>query len=239
MKKIKIAHLYYDLMNLYGENGNIRFLKKKLEEQNFLVDVHFLTLDDEINYDDYDIFYIGTGSEDNQNLVINDMSKKKEQILDAIHNNKFFIITGNSLEIFGRGIKKRDGSYIKCLGAFNFEAKEEDFRIVGEQLYETDLINEKIVGFQNRACSLNEVNNYLFKVISGTGFNPKSKLEGNLENNFYGTYLLGPLLVRNPYFTDYLVKKICDYKKEQYNTVSDINDYSYKAYNEYLNNFYK
>ena len=27
--KVKIAHLYYDLMNLYGENANIRAIEKK------------------------------------------------------------------------------------------------------------------------------------------------------------------------------------------------------------------
>ena len=41
MKTFKIAHLYYDLMNLYGENGNIRYLKNRLEEQDI-----FLTFTD-------------------------------------------------------------------------------------------------------------------------------------------------------------------------------------------------
>ena len=45
MKTIKIAHLYYDIMNLYGENGNVRFLKSKLEEQDIKVDIYFLSLD--------------------------------------------------------------------------------------------------------------------------------------------------------------------------------------------------
>ena len=40
MKTIKIAHLYYDLMNLYGENGNIRFLKKKLEDEGLFDESH-------------------------------------------------------------------------------------------------------------------------------------------------------------------------------------------------------
>ena len=62
MKTIKIAHLYYDLMNLYGENGNVRYLKKKLEDQDVEVKVYFLSVDDEIDFSKYDIYYIGTGS---------------------------------------------------------------------------------------------------------------------------------------------------------------------------------
>ena len=68
MKTFKIAHLYYDLMNLYGENGNIRYFSKKLEEQGIKTEVYFLSIDDDIDYNDYDFFYIGTGSENNKKI---------------------------------------------------------------------------------------------------------------------------------------------------------------------------
>ena len=69
MKKIKIAHLYYDLMNLYGENGNIRYLVKSLGEQGIDVEVHFLSMEDKIDFKKYDFYYIGMGSEENKMLV--------------------------------------------------------------------------------------------------------------------------------------------------------------------------
>ena len=72
MKTIKIAHLYYDLMNLYGENGNVRFLKYKLEEQDIKTEIHFLSIDDKIDFNKYDFYYIGTGSRENQELVLED-----------------------------------------------------------------------------------------------------------------------------------------------------------------------
>ena len=77
MKKIKIAHLYYDLMNLYGENGNVRYLKKKLEQQGFSVEVYFLTVDENIDFSKYDFYYIGTGSDDNKQIVLKDIIKYK------------------------------------------------------------------------------------------------------------------------------------------------------------------
>ena len=52
MKTFKIAHLYYDLMNLYGENGNLRYLKKRLEEQGLDVSIEFLSIDDKIDFKD-------------------------------------------------------------------------------------------------------------------------------------------------------------------------------------------
>ena len=50
MKKFKIAHLYYDLMNLYGENGNVRYLVKQLERQGIDAEVHFLSMEEKIDF---------------------------------------------------------------------------------------------------------------------------------------------------------------------------------------------
>ena len=86
MKSFKIAHLYYDLMNLYGENGNIRYLSKKIEEQGIKVNVDYLSLEDEIDFSKYDMFYIGTGSEENQLLVIEDIVNYKDSIKEASKN---------------------------------------------------------------------------------------------------------------------------------------------------------
>ena len=59
--KVKIAHLYYDLMNLYGEQGNIIALKESLKNQNIETEIDLLSSGDDINFKDYDIFYICTG----------------------------------------------------------------------------------------------------------------------------------------------------------------------------------
>ena len=236
MKTFKIAHLYYDLMNLYGENGNIRYLSKKIEEQGIKVNVDYLSLGDDIDFDNYDMFYIGTGSEENQLLAIEDIVKYKDQIKNSINNNKFFIVTGNAIELFGNRIENLDGSFKECLAIYNFKARETNERIVGEQYYSTDLFDSKIIGFQNRSREMSNYGDNLFKVINGVGYNRNMNFEGIHDNNFYGTYLLGPILVRNPYLTDYFVKEVCKYLDTTYNKVQ-VKDDSYKAYHEYIKNF--
>jgi CobQ-like glutamine amidotransferase family enzyme len=237
MKKIKIAHLYYDLMNLYGENGNVRYLQKKLEEQEFDVSVYFLTVGDDIDFTKYDIYYIGMGSDDNKLIVLDDIIKYKKDIKEAINNNKYFLVTGNAIELFGEGIINLNNELKVTLETFKYQVREEEFRIVGEQYYETDLIDKKIVGFQNRSSvMINVKDNSLFNVINGTGYKPDVKIEGIHFNNFYGTYLLGPILVRNPYFCDYLIKDLCKDNNVTYNNKEDM---AYKAYSEYLKNFYE
>ena len=82
--KITIAHLYYDLLNLYGECGNVRILKKILEEQNVDVVVKFLTVDDKLNFEDYDFVYMGMGIEDNLKIANKHLKKYKKDIEESI-----------------------------------------------------------------------------------------------------------------------------------------------------------
>ena len=223
MKTIKIAHLYYDLMNYYGEQGNVLALKTSIEYAGFKVNIKTLSVDDEIDFEKYDIFYMGMGTKRNQEIVRNDILKYKDKIENVI-DKKMFIMTGNSYELFGKKIDDK-----KCLGVFNFESKTTD-RIVGEQVFKSDIIKETIIGFQNRFSSNNIKDDYLFEVIKGTGNDSESKVEGIHKNNFFGTYLLGPILIRNPYFKDALLKYI---------GIDKVNTklVDYKAYHEYLKNF--
>lgn len=235
MKKTKIAHLYYDLMNLYGENGNVRVLAKTLEKQGLNVEVRFLSIEDNINFDDYDFFYIGTGSEENQLLVLNHLMKYKKEIKKVIENGKYFIVTGNAIELFGKCINMTDKQVIDTLAIFDYETNLIDFRIIGEQIYTTSLIDKKIIGFQNRQTIIKDCKNNLFNVVTGTGYEPNAKFEGIHYKNFFGTYLLGPFFVRNPYFLDLIITDYMNTLSKAYK--QDKDDVIYKAYHEYINNF--
>lgn len=223
MKTIRIAHLYYDLMNYYGEQGNVLALKTSIEFAGLKCIVDTLTVDDNIDFSKYDIFYMGMGTKRNQEIVRKDILKYKDELKKYI-DKKLFIMTGNSFELFGKKIDDK-----ACLGIFDFKSNTTE-RIVGEQVFESDIIKEKIIGFQNRYSINNIKDNYLFKVITGTGNNLDSSTEGIHINNFFGTYLIGPLLIRNPYFKDELLKYI---GIEKINTKL----VDYKAYHEYLKNF--
>lgn len=230
MKTIKIAHLYYDLMNLYGENGNIKCLQKNLEMQNFKVTTAYLSKDENINFQDYDIFYIGSGNEKDFLIVLEDLKKYKDELKQAI-NNKFFIATGNALNFFGKYYFTKS-KQIECLNILNYSSKEIKKRLVGEQLYKTNLIKNEIIGFENRSSILIDIKeDNLFESIKGFGNSKHENFEGIKHNNFYGTYLLGPLLIRNPYFTNYIIKEICN--KFHYNFQENYNEYEIKAYENY------
>ena len=173
MEKIKIAHLYYDLMNLYGEIGNIMALEEAFNNQDMYTEITNLTVGDNIDFNKYDIYYMGCGSEESQEIVI-------------------------------------------------------------EEVLECNLYKEVVIAFQNRQCVLNNKENHLFNVIEGYADNYKSSHEGIHYKNLYATYNLGPLLIRNPILTNYIVKEILDKKDILYKSISTT---SFKAYNEYVKNF--
>jgi lipid II isoglutaminyl synthase (glutamine-hydrolysing) len=224
MKTIKILHLYYDLLNMYGENGNMRSIVKALEQQQIKVIVDFKSIDDKIIMKDYDLIYIGTGTDENYELAKNDLKQYQNDLKEFINDNRFIIATGNALDLF---------SDLKIL---NFQTKKLDFRIIGEQIYYVKSLDKIVIGFQNRdRVIINNQEKTLFEVNKGTGLDININKEGILHNNFYGTYLLGPVLIRNPYLLNYLVKKILEYKKYDYIKVKK--DISYTAYDEFLKNF--
>lgn len=235
---ITIAHLYYNLLNLYGESGNVKALQYQLENQGIHVKIKFLTLGDTLNFDDYDFIYIGAGTEENQKLALKHLIKYKEEVKKAIEEGTFFLITGNALELFGKCIIDKKEKRIKALHAFDFYTKQENFRMVDEALVKSKFIKPYILGFQNQGSVIKSNENVMFEVIKGIGSFPNSKIEGIHYNHFYGTYLIGPILVRNPELLKYLIKQLIKSKQENFKLKRFNLSLETKAYDEFMKHYY-
>lgn len=218
--EITIGHLYYDLMNLYGEIGNIKVLTYHLKNQGIKVNIKNLSIDDNINFDELDLIYIGSGTNNNQLLVLNDILKYKEDINKYYNDNKFFLITGNAIELFGEQIIDIDNNVHEGLKLFDYYTKENKKRIVNEVYIPSLFTKENILGFNNHFGSIYKDN---IKLDNKFIFN----------NNFYGTYTLG-LLPRNPSFTKYFIKQLIINKNKKFK----IKDFNFKldkkAYTDFI-----
>ena len=102
--KIIIGHLYYDLLNLYGDSGNIKTLKYHLEEQGIDVEIRNISVGEKKDFKDIDLLYIGSGTNDNTLVALEDLKKDKKDLEKYIKDKKFILSTGNSIEIFGNYI---------------------------------------------------------------------------------------------------------------------------------------
>ena len=225
----KVLHLYYDLLNLYGEQGNILALKRAFKNQNVEIEVDYLSVQDKIDFKKYDLVYLGSGSAENLLIALEDIKRHKKELKKYIESKKVLLATGNSYLLFGQKINNLD-----ALGIFDYYAASSE-KMAQESLME--LYQEKdIIGFQNREFIINNKRNHLFKVKEGLCDNLKSEYEGYHEYNFYGTFVIGPLLIRNPHFTNILVKEIMKKNNLIYHEYED--KILVDAYNQYIKNFY-
>lgn len=226
---IKVLHLYYDLLNLYGEQGNILALKRAFKNQNVEIEVDYLSVQDKIDFKKYDLVYLGSGSAENLLIALEDIKRHKKELKKYIESKKVLLATGNSYLLFGQKINNLD-----ALGIFDYYAASSE-KMAHESLME--LYQEKdVIGFQNREFIVNNKRNHLFKVKEGLCDNLKSEYEGYHEYNFYGTFVIGPLLIRNPHFTNILVKEIMEKNNLIYHEYED--KILVDAYNQYIKNFY-
>lgn len=204
---LKIEVLFPEICNLFGNMYNIKYLEKSVQD----IEIIYTSLTDTPKFVDekVDMIYMAPMTENSQELVIEKLKPYTDKIKELIEQNQLFLVIGNALEIFGKYIENEEGSRIEGLGITDLYAKR-DMMHRYNSLFLGKIEDIKIVGFKSQfAMSYGDnSSNYLFDALKGPGINEASKFEGIRINNFMGTYVLGPILVLNPYFTKYLLKLI-------------------------------
>jgi predicted glutamine amidotransferase len=230
-ENLKIEILFPEFCNLYGDISNMKYLKKCLPNANFIE----TAFDEEPSFvkEKVNFIYLGPMTENMQEKVITKLKPYKERIEELIEENVIFLITGNAIEIFGKYIENEDGSKIEALGIFDIYAKR-DMLHRHNSIFIGKWESIDIVGFKSQFTFAygNNEENYFAKVEKGIGLNKESKLEGIMKNNFIGTYLIGPILILNPLFTEKLLEKM-GVNKENLAYAEDVK----AAYNQRLEEF--
>lgn len=232
--KITIGHLFYDILNLYGESGNVLALKHALEMQDIEVEIKNLSLNDSIDFNLLDFIYIGSGTKQNEQLAIEYLKNYKEDILQYVMNKKFFFVTGNSIEMFGKYIKELDNSKFNCLEIFDYYTEATKTRLVCECIFKHEELACKILGFENHQGITKDNPSPLFTVVKGYG---NQVVEGFVKDNFYATYLIGPILARNPEFLEYITKKLITSLDKEFKFKSFDFEFLVKAHDKFLEKY--
>ena len=210
--KIKLLHIYPELLNLYGEYANLSILSKYFTEEGVQVEIVPVYSGENIP-EDADLIYIGSGTESASFRAL-DALKNEYSVLRSYYNNGTPILaTGNGFELFGQivvddKLGERDG-----LAFFDFSVERtHQKRFLGDAVFSCSLISEKVIGFVNKCSTVKGISSPLFVSEMGPGNDNINPQEGITENHFYGTSLIGPLLVRNPAFCRYIMDLIYNIK---------------------------
>ncbi len=204
---MKIEVLYPEICCLFGDKANMRYLELCLPQAEFIKTPvsempRFLT-------EDVDMVYIGSCSESNQERILERLKGNKKRVEELIDKGTVFLLTGNAFEIMGNFIETPDGKKIEGLGIVDFYAKR-TIPKRNNSLFLGKFDDMEIVGYTSRFSHAYGIKNEdgFINVTKGYGSYIDSKIEGIRKNNLYGTYLLGPFLIQNPLFTEYLMKQL-------------------------------
>lgn len=211
MKELKLLYLYPDMLELYGDYGNIQVLKYRMEKRGIALIVDKYSIgDEEPDFSDYDIVFAGGGADNEQTILSEDLIKYKDNIRKAIDSGTFFLLICGAYQLFGKYYKGVEGNVIPGLEVFGYYTEAEPDRkkrCIGNIVIDVNIgnIQTKVIGFENHGGQTYNVNSPFGKVVYGNGNKFEDSIEGFMKENVIATYLHGPLLSKNPVIADHII----------------------------------
>lgn len=240
-KSIKILYLYPDMLELYGDYGNIQVLKYRIESRGYKAIIDRYSIGDGApNFNDYDIVFAGGGADNEQSILAKDLVKYKENIKEAVNNGVFFLLICGAYQLFGKYYKGVEGNIIPGLEVFDYYTvanPDRKKRCIGNIVIDANLRSSnndtdssesntktKVIGFENHGGQTFDISNSFGNVLFGNGNKFGDSEEGFFKDNVIATYLHGPLLSKNPELCDYIIKYCLNRKYNENITLESLND---------------
>ena len=206
--ELNICHLYPDLLNVYGDVGNILVLKHRAEERGIKVNVVDVSLNDKFNKDEIDIVFFGGGQDYEQSIVSEDLKNNKEEVLrQYIEEDKVLLAICGGYQLLGKHYISPNGEKLQGLGILDIYTEGGEKRLIGNTVIYNEDFDETYVGFENHSgrTFINGLKP-LGKCIHGYGNNGEDGYEGCIYKNSFCTYFHGSLLSKNPELADRFLK---------------------------------
>lgn len=206
--ELNICHLYPDLLNVYGDVGNIRILKYRANKRGIKVNIFNVSLKDKFEGKNYDIVFFGGGQDYEQSIVSKDLTEtKKFALSEYINGGKLLLAICGGYQLLGKYYTTPEGEKLDGLGILDIYTEGGDKRFIGNTVIHNEEFNETYVGFENHSgrTYIGDLKP-LGKVIAGYGNNGEDGYEGCIYKNTFCTYFHGSLLSKNPELADRFIK---------------------------------
>lgn len=211
--KLTLYHFFDELLNLYGDRGNVLTLKKRCELRGIDLEIVRVNKVENLDLSKGDIFFIGGGADSSQSLCTEQLLKIKDEFKAAIEDGVPALTICGGYQFLGTKYTTAQGEELETLGILDFytEAKSTQKRLIGNVFLESNKFG-KIVGYENHGGRTYHNYETLGKVVKGHGNNDESGSEGLMYKNLIGTYLHGPILPKNPTIADFLISAAMERK---------------------------
>lgn len=198
--ELHLCHLYGNLLNTYGDNGNLLMLQYVAKKMGITLTTEIVSIHQEFKADDFDLIFFGGGQDFEQVIVAEDLPTKKEELTRYIENDGVMLAICGGYQLLGHYYIGAHGEQIKGIGALDhYTLSQENNRFIGNTEIYNEEFDETYYGFENHngMTFLGKGEKPLGKVIQGKGNNGQDQTEGVIYKNVFGSYFHGPILARN------------------------------------------
>ncbi len=214
---LRIAHLYPELMNLYGDQGNLTVLQRRAAWYGEPLEIVPVNLGESIPFESVDMIFMGGGSDREQSLLTRDLAHHADQLRQVIEDGMPVLGICGAYQLMGREYITFEGEHLPGLNFFSFYTEGGADRMIGNVVLECEINGRQqtVVGFENhsgRTWLEDKTLTPWGKVRVGFGNNGKDGWEGFQYKNLIATYLHGPLLPKNPAVADLFLRKMLERK---------------------------
>lgn len=210
---VVIAHMLPDLLNLYGDGGNVRILEQRLRWRGIPVEVRRIQHGEAVDFSQVDLVFMGGGPDREQKLASEQLLAMRDELAAYVEGDGPLLAICGGYQILGRQWLWGD-ELVPGLGLIDMETRRPGTsadRLIDNMVLESPLAAHPVVGYENHAgrTYLGEGVEGFGRVVSscGHGNNDDDRVEGARYKNVVGTYSHGPLLSKNPEVADWLLAR--------------------------------
>ncbi len=204
--RLRIAHLFPELLNLYGDGGNILTLVKRCQWRGITPEVMEVSYGERPSFSDVDLAFIGGGSDREQAIVCEQLLAVGDELRSFVEDDGVLLAVCGGYQLLGHSYLMGDRR-LEGLSLVDLDTDRGDPRLIGNIEIESRIQDMPIVGYENHGgrTTLGPGVEPLGRVRHGHGNDGTSGMEGCLYRNVVGTYIHGPLLPKNPGVADWLI----------------------------------
>jgi CobQ-like glutamine amidotransferase family enzyme len=230
--KVRIAHLYPELLNLYGDRGNVLALMHRLKLRGIDVEIRRIGVGERFDPQAHDLVFLGGGQDYEQAILMDDLlAHKASPLREAVAADKVFLCICGGYQLMGRYYRTAEGRQLDFVGALDLWTIGGEKRLIGNTAYRSGLLESEgrdpwLVGFENHSgrTYLGTGVKPLAKVVRGNGNNGEDGTEGAVFRNVFCTYSHGSVLPKNPALADLLLQRALDGRYGDIGPLADLDD---------------
>ncbi|MCT2161223.1 type 1 glutamine amidotransferase [Granulicatella adiacens] len=207
--KLRICHLYGNLMNTYGDNGNLLMLQHRAKKLGYEVETTLISLEEDFNPEEFDIVMFGGGQDYEQTVVAKDLQNKKDTLIEYIEDDGVVVAICGGFQLLGRYYVNASGERLNGISAIDVCTNGQfPNRLIGDVEIFNEEFGETYLGYENHIgrTYLGKNMKPLGKVVKGFGNNEEDHVEGCHYKNVFCSYFHGPILVRNQHLADRIIE---------------------------------